>query len=185
MVTRARYSLLLLLSSCVFSETGLIENNGLFASLGAGFSPLYIEETTLDDALSSGATVMAVHSSAQLGRVFNNYYAAYLLAEHNWYIDSERNVYMSGLTGLGATYLVPDFHQFYLSGGAGFASKTIFGTQNTATGWGLLLGIGRPINDHIALDVSYSFLNLNKTTQAIGDSEAISSLQLSLSYRWY
>lgn len=185
MVHRIGCLLLTLLSSSVFSESGLIGNNGLFGSLGAGFAPIYIEEVTTNQILSSGATVTALHSSLQVGGVVGNNYAVALLADHNWYIDSDRNLYMAGLTGLGFTYLVPDFHQFYLSTGAGLATKMVFGTQNSATGWGFLLGVGRPINDQFALDISYEFLNLSSSTQSSGDAEAISSLQLTIAYRWY
>ena len=187
MTIRTGSLLLLCCAPFTFAERGLIDNNGLFVRAGAGFAPIYVEEVVVDTVLASGATVTAFHSSVHAGSVFNDFYAVYAMAEHNWYIDSEQRIYNTGLVGLGGTYFIPELYGLYLNAGAGLATKVIFGADASASGFGLQLGVGRPLTDHIVLDVNYNYLSLSSVANpaANGDIETISSVQFTFSYQWY
>ena len=161
-------------------------NNGVMVTTGLGFSPIYIEEIITDSALSAGATVTPIHSTLRVGYPLFNDYSASLMAEHNVYLDGDSNIYISGVSGLAASYYIPDFYQIALTAGAGLATKHIIGESLSATGVGYFLGLSKRVSDTLFAEAGYSFLSLESVASTIanGDTETISTIHVSLSYLW-
>lgn len=177
-------SVLLFAAMPVFAETGLAGQNGFFYSIGVGISPIYIEEIASDSALSGGATVTAFNAESRVGLVFREEFAAYAMTSQNFYTDSEAQIYTTGLTGLGVQYFPENFFDTYVLLGAGLASKIVFTSNEmlSATGTGVQFGIGRAFSRLLALEANYKYLSLTKPALPFvaGDTEAISSIQISL-----
>ncbi len=158
---------------------------GLIASVGVGAAPLYVEEIIVDDALTVGGMVIAFYTNAKIGRQIRDF-SIHLTTSQNWYSDASGNIYAVGISGVGVTYWPKDFFKTYYSINAGLATKAIFGADTYADGSGINLGMGRILSDRLTLDINYNYLSLNKvaTPGFQGDSAAISSLNIGLTYFW-
>jgi hypothetical protein len=157
-----------------------------YGDAGIGVAPIYIEEIVTDRQLTAGATVTPVYSMLEAGALVHPNHAVFLAVHHHWYIDAESQIYLTGVLGLGTAYVMPELGDFRVQITGGIAHKVIFGSELSATGWGLNLGVSKAFGESFKGHVNYSFLALDGTASsyATGDETSVSSLQLGVSYRW-
>lgn len=162
------------------------DTTGPLLSTGIGFSPIYIEEITLDNSLVGGATVLPIHVRTRYGTHIRPDLVLMVTADVTGYTDAERNIYASTLLGVGAEVILDDFFNTRINITAGYADKRIFGAGLSASGWGFGIGFTQPIMASFAFDAGYLFRNYSQvaSTMLTGEAEHSSAISLGLSYRW-
>jgi len=150
----------LVLSSQLLASDG--QRKGFILGGGIGVGYLSLKETWGDPESTSWQGHPAFETNFKIGYAPSNSLEIYWINSVSWFWYSQ-DTFLIGVTGLGLTkYLNPNGTGFFVSGGIGLSFYKDFDPEfPSATGLGLLGGIGYDIAKHwsIQADVLYTTMN--------------------------
>ena len=171
-------SLLLLFTHSLY---GFDENKeGFILGIGTGIGAIK-SDTTLNSKKSS-ETSPSLSTSFKLGYGLNKNFLLYYINDVNWFsLKNSDDIYISALTGIGASYFLKEHNKYFISGAIGVSSLANLTKSSNLDdiGYGVKVGAGYEIKPHIQIESDYTYTKINDS------SSKTHSFNLSVHYMWY